>query len=359
VHSRSSFAVIGFIWLGLCGFAPPPVPALDYDLPDIDAPDGPGPVDRDRAETAVPARATAPDKGSATDFYLKVEASVAADSNVTNATDDDSIELYQGDLVLPVPLDPAIRARADLALGASIAAGARIPIAEGAAIALDAEGYALELDGERNDDVSVLLAAGPELTWTESGKAYLQFTAFERWYGGLSVSEGYGLRARYAQTIAQGQRVSLTLDGRVFDSDYGADFGGTQASAYLSYDKVLDPLTTGSLGVYVRRDWLNGEAYSGTEYGLYAGLSRFLSPDLSGAVSTGVSRGTFDAPIPFLSLDPREDIRFYTTLSLTTRKPIGWSLYPSLSYSYYRTWSSVGFFDADRHRLRLALLRSF
>jgi hypothetical protein len=357
---QSSPALAGLIWLALCGFAQPPVPALDYDLPELDAPDGPGPTDPDRvADRSVPLVALEAPAPSSAQFFLTVDASITADSNVTNATDDDSIPIHNGEVTFPVPLDPAIRARADLALGASVSAGARLPVAPGAAFALDAEGYAIELDGSRNDDLSVLIAAGPELTWTENGRAFVQVTAFERWYGGISASQGYGLRARYQQQVATGHRVSLSLDVRIFDSDYGVDFRGTQAGAYLTYDRVLNAQMMGSLGVYARRDWLVGEAYSGAELGIYAGISRYLGPSLSGAVSAGISRMLFDAPILFLSPGAREDVRVYTTFSLTTRKPIGWNLFPSLSYSYHRNQSSISFFDADRHRVRLGLLRSF
>jgi hypothetical protein len=322
---RALIASLG-CWLGLTGFA------------------APAPAPRLKADPAV--------------WRLTIDTGIIADSNVTNATDEPFIPVRSGDLVLPVPLDPAVRAHSDIGLAASVSAGVRLRVSDGMAIAADAEGYAIDYEGGRNDDVSLLLAAGPEVSWGD-GQVIVQMTAFERWYGGLSVNSGLGVRARLQQQVADGERVTLLVDTRIFESEYGEDFGGTLAGAYLTYDRVLDSVTTGSLGLYARREWLGGEEYSSLELGAYGGLSRYLGPDLTGGLSAGISRVMFDDPILFLSADPREDWRFCANASLTTRQPIGWGIYPSLSYSYNRTRSSISFFDAHRHRVRLGLLRSF
>ncbi len=291
-------------------------------------------------------------------WRLSVDTSIFADSNVTNSTDERSIDTYQGGAVLPVPLDPALRAKADLGAGLGVSAGAEIELADGIWLLADAEVYAVDYGGGANDDVSLLVGAGPMLRWGER-EASLQLIRFDRWYGGISASAGWGVRGRYQQQVGEGQRIILTVDGRVFETGYGDDFAGSSGGAYLSYESLLDPLTAASAGFFVRRDWIREDSYSSLELGFFGGLSRFLGPHLTGSLSGGLSYIIFDAPILYLSPDPREDWRIHASASLTTRRPIGWGVHPSIGYSYNRTRSSIGFFDADRHRLRLGLRRAF
>jgi len=170
---------------------------------------------------------------------------------------------------------------------------------------------------------------------------------------------GFGLRGNWRQQVAEGQHLALYIDARRFDSGYGRAFGGEQAAAYLAYDAVLNPTLTAAGGLYVRRDDLRDDAYSSTELGAYGNLTHYLSEDLTGGISAGLSRAAFDSPVSYLSPDPRRDWRYYSSLWVTTRKPLVAGLYPSLTYTYGRTSSSIGFYDSDRHRIRLGFSRSF
>lgn len=349
---QSGFARFGCCWLLLAGFAPSgSADRLDYQ-----------PAGFDEAVSEPPAAAAgiaepAPRPAGA-QWRLSIDAGILADSNVTNSTDKKSIDMFQGDAVLPVPLDPSLRARADIGAGLAVSAGVELPMGAKTSLVAEAEGYALDYGGGANDDISLLAGVGPRLQWG-TGEASVQLLAFERWYGGISAQSGWGVRGRVEEQLAAAERVTLTVDARIFESGYGEAFEGSQAGAYLSYARVLDPLTTASLGLFARRDWLGDDSYSSIELGAYGGISRYLGPDFTGSLSGGVSRLAFDAAVPFLSPDPREDWRFYASASLTTRRPIGWGVHPSLSYSYNRTRSSIAFFDAERHRVRLGLSRSF
>jgi hypothetical protein len=334
--------------------APEPQARLDYQLADLEDAGPALPSARLVGEAAAPRAASS----GGPQWRLAIDTSILADSNVTNSTDERSISMFQGDLLLPVPLDPSLRAHGSIGLGVAVAGGVDLPLAEGALLALDAEGYVLDHEGGANDDVSLLVAAGPRFAWS-GGEASVQLLAFDRWYGGLSASAGLGFRSHIKQQVAPGENIVLAIDARTFESEYGEAFGGSHGGVYLSYDKVLDPVTTGSIGAFARRDWLDAEAYSSAEFGIYAGLSRYLGPAFTGSLSGGVSTILFDAAVPFLSLDPRRDVRLHASASLTTRKAIGWGVYPSLSYTYNWTGSSVGFFDARRHRLRFGLWRKF
>jgi hypothetical protein len=314
-----------------------------------------------RTDEALPGPATPPqarDRRSA-QWRATVDASVVADSNITNATDMETVELDLGDQVIPVPLDPRYRERSGIGIGVSASLNGRVPVASGVALALDAEGYLLEYEGGATDDASLLLAVGAELS-NEGGRIVrIQLIGFERHYGGFTAMRGFGLRGRIVQPVGPGQRVSLLVDARSFQSDYGDDFEGSEGGAYLTYDAALRPDLSAAIGVYARGSWLGADAYSSQDFGVYGGLNHYLSDTLAGGVSAGLSRVTFDGPIVQLSPDARRDWRWYGSAYLTTRRPLLIGLTPSLTYSYNRTGSSIEFYRADRHRLRFGLSRSF
>ena len=293
------------------------------------------------------------------DWRLTVDASVVADSNVTNSTDRETIDLTVDGTVLPVPLDPSLREQGGIGVGVSAHARGRIPVARGVSAAVDAEGFVLEQEGERSDDASALLAAGVELAGANGATVLVQVTGFDRRHAGVSAMHGIGVRGRLRQPVGEGQALSLFVDTRFFDSDYGEEFGGTEAGAYLSFEAVLDPTLTASLGIFARGSWLGADAYSSREYGLHGGLSHYLSDDLLGGVTAGVGRLEFEGAIPVLSPDPRRDWRLNGSVYVSARRPVLVGLTPSLTYTYNRTGSSIEYYRADRHRLRFGLSRIF
>src|SRR5688500_7801098 len=236
---------------------------------------------------AVPPAKPAPAPAAArrADWRLSVDMSVTGDSNVTNGTTLRTVPIDLGDGPLPVPVDPNLREKAGIGVGVSAAANVRLPIAGEAALAVDVEGYALEYEGPRSDDASILVAAGLEFGDTSAPKGSLQLIAFDRWYGGVKALEGVGLRGSWRHPLDAQSNLRLAVDARIFDSGYGDAFGGSQASLYLTYDTVLNPNLSASGGIYVRREWLDNDSFSSLDAGAYGGLSAFLSEDFSGGIT--------------------------------------------------------------------------
>jgi hypothetical protein len=369
MRAQAAPAALCTIWLGLTALTPPEAPSLAYALDSLDGesaaaqPVEPGEqypapeADRIPSPPADdPAPAPRPER---TVWTLGVDASLLADSNVTNGSDSDTVLVETGAGLLPVPLDPAVRERSGIGLGMSAAAALRVAVSEGVKLVADAEAYALEYEGTRSDDAGILLAGGAELSGGGGDSALVQLLAFERWYGGISAYQGFGVRGRFRHQMGAGQALALSLDGRIYESDYGEEYGGRHASAYLTYESLLNPDLSGSAGIFARREWLESDSYSSFEYGAYAGLTYSLSDDLAAGLSVGLSRLRFDGAIAFLSPDPRSDWRSHGSLFVMTRRPVALGIIPSLTYTYNRSDSSIDFFRADRHRLRLGLRRNF
>jgi hypothetical protein len=231
-------------------------------------------------------------------------------------------------------------------------------VAPAASLIASADAYYVDYGGSISDDAWASLALGLQLG-PDASRTTIEAMLFDRWYAHESAMAGWGVRASHRHAVGPSQNVRLAGEARVYRSGYGRAFDGKQASVMLSYDAVLDPTLTASASVYARRDALRDRAYASDEVGAYASLVHYLGPDVTGTVSVGLARSWFDEPIPFLGSTARADWRPYGSLSLTTRHPFLWGFYPSLTYSYGRTFSSLPFYVSDRHRLRLGVARSF
>lgn len=306
------------------------------------------------AAPPVPARSVRP-----LEIALTVDVGVVADSNINNATDLPVVLVDYGDGPVPVPLGAESRRRAGVGVSVGGSASADLRLGENAALAADAEAHVVDQQGGANDDASLLLAIGPELSWSRGGLASVQLIAFQRWYGGTTASVGGGLRGALQLPTGRGEAVRLLAETRFFQSDYGSEFDGSLVSASMSYEAVLGSGMSGAGGVYLRRYWLESAAFSSTELGVYGGVSRHFDRTFTGSFSFGLSRAEFDAPLAWLSPDARRDWRAYASLSARSRRPLLWVLYPSLAYTYGHTDSSIGFYDADRHVLRFGMGASF
>src|SRR5215217_844102 len=95
------------------------------------------------AEAEAEAQAARRRRRASPDWRLTVDASVVADSNITNSTDADSVDLSLDGVILPVPLDPSLREHGGIGVGVSASLRGLVPVAPGMAVAVDAEGFAL------------------------------------------------------------------------------------------------------------------------------------------------------------------------------------------------------------------------
>jgi hypothetical protein len=351
---RRIAVIAGLCGPWLCASGPAPAaepPRLPHDLTDLVAPEL-----RDIPPSLAIDTAAAAQRSMRSGSYLSIDLGVAADSNITNQTGLHAIDVIFDGETVPIELDPAFRERRGVGQALAVSGGARLPVSGKVAAALDADAQAANYDGAIADDISLLLAFGPEVTFDGSSQGAVQAFAFQRWYGGVVAGRGFGVRGRYQQPFGEG-RLYLYVDARVLESDYGEDFEGKQGNLYLTYEALIEPWLSLSGTVYGRREGLGSDAFSNWDFGVYGGPSAFLPLGLKGGATLGLSRVLFDGPLVFYSPDARRDWRYAGTVWLMPRKPVGPGLWPSLSYSYTRTDSTLQFYRTDRHRLRLGVAR--
>jgi hypothetical protein len=288
-----------------------------------------------------------------------VDLGAIADSNINNATDLAIVVLSTEAGAVSVPLAAQSRRRAGVGMSASGSASLDLRLSDDTVLAADAQAVVVDQRGGANDDVSLMAAVGPEVNWAGSSLASVQLLAFQRWYGGTSLTAGAGVRGTMHVPVGPGRLLRFLVEGRWFDSDYGSELAGAMGSGSATFETLLGPTMSGSATIYARRHWLGSAAFSNTELGVHAGVSRYLGKYLLASLSLGLSRAAFDGPQEWLSPDPHRDWRLHGSLSARTRQPLLGGLHPNLSYTFGRTSSSLPFYDADRHALRIGVDRSF
>ncbi len=290
---------------------------------------------------------------------LSVDIGLAPDTNINNATSDRTVDVLFGNTTLPLTLDQNARRTTGLGQTASLSGSVRLRLSDGLAVVVDADGNAVNYNGTAADDISSLIAAGPELTFHNGVRVVVQALGSQRWYGGKVASRGIGGRANVTANLGEGSRVALQLDARHVNSGFNASYDGMQYGAFLSYERVLDKALVASLTGFVRREPLRAKAYSNTEYGVIAGVGGELPWGINAGLSAQASRATFDAAQPALSPDPRRDWRLQGRLYAGARnvRVLGFS--PSMTYTYSTTRSNYALYKYDRHRVEMTLARFF
>lgn len=292
-------------------------------------------------------------------WHLNLDFGLAPDSNVNNATDARTIDVSVGNGKIPIELNEAARRRSGVGQVATASGGVKLRLSDGVAMLIDADGQFVNQTGKAADDISLLLAAGPELTTKDGARFSVQALGVQRWYGGRSATTGGGVRLSYQKDLGAGARVGLQLDSRRITSGYGEAFGGWQHALYASYERVVNKAMVASFNAFVRRDDLVSNAYSSTEVGGNIGIGGELPWGLNAGMSGGVSRVLFDAPLQFLSPDSRRDWRFNARAYLGARSVRVAGFSPSVTYTYNGIDSTVGLYQISRHRIQFGLARYF
>jgi tetratricopeptide (TPR) repeat protein len=291
-------------------------------------------------------------------WYLNVDAAAIADDNVNNGLERELVTLTSNGQSRVVRVSPERLRKSSFGLFSSARAGVEVRTGPNTALSVEAEASIMDFDGDIADEFAVLLAAGPELTFS-SGAASLQTFAYERSYAEVTSARGVGIRARYQDRLGKSERVYVYLDGRSIDSGYGETQEGWQGNGLIAYEHTLRPGLSMSATLLIQREWLGSETASNTEVSAFYGFGFYLPLQLRAGGSIGITRVDFDGISSSLSDNPRSDWRYNAGLYVTTRQPLWIGIRPTVGYSFLLTDSSIPLFDTERHRFRLNLAKRF
>lgn len=292
-------------------------------------------------------------------WRFDVDLGIAPDSNINNATAADRVDVYLGDVTLPIQLDGNARAKSGTGQTGTINAGVRLPVSGGTSVLLGVDANGTNYSGEAFDDYLVQGAGGVERQLSDTASLSVEGLGAYRWYGGRLASRQVGVRTGAQLGLGSTARLGLQLDTRRTTALFDPNYSGWQAGLYATAEKPVARTLVASLGGFARRDWLTAAAYSNTELGVTTGLGGELPLGITFGVSGNVSRALFDAPTPIFSPDPRRDWRYGGRVTLGNRALSMFGFSPQVTLSYNRTSSSIAFWSNDRLRLRFSAARYF
>lgn len=284
---------------------------------------------------------------------------LSPDSNINSATSAQSVDVYFTPKPISVSLDDDARRKSGVGQTVGANGSVRLRLKDGLSMVVDANGQFTNQRGSDFDDISALIAAGPELTMKNGGRIAIQAVGYTRVYGGKVAQQGPGVRLTYQQNLPRGQRVSALVDVRKIDSHYSPVYDGTSYAGYFTYERVIRRSMVASATVYGRRDDLRSPGYSSKEFGLNLGIGGELPKGINAGLSAGISRALFDEPIDFYDPDARRDWRFSgrANVGLRSIRVLGFS--PSATYTFTKTSTNVSLYRNERHRLEFSLARYF
>jgi outer membrane protein len=283
----------------------------------------------------------------------------APDSNITNGTNAETVDVNVGPFSVPLTLDEAARTKSGTGQFTTLAATARFGFLGETRLLVEGNSQLTNYSGKSYDDFASELSVGPEIDLNDDTVVTMQAVGSRRWYGGKTASTGYGLRAGLQHELTESQRVGFTLDARRNQSGFSSAYSGWQIGAYASYERVIARRFIASASLFGRRDALTSASFSDYEVGGSLGIGGELPFGLNASISAGASRAWYDAPLGIFSANPRTDWRLNgrAQLGLRSLRVAGFS--PSIAYNYSASLSSLTLYDSKRSRFRFALARYF
>jgi outer membrane protein len=293
------------------------------------------------------------------EFAFNVDVGFAPDSNITNGTSAESVDIAFGDTTLPLTLDEQARKKSGIGQTVGLAATARLALGEETRLLVEANGNLVNYKGKAVDDFFGQIAVGPEFKLSEDTRLSVQAVGNQRYYGGKNAMRGGGLRTSLTHIFGDDTRAGLAIDARRNESGLNPGNSGWQLGATATAERVIGKSAIASAAAFARRDLLKLAAYSGKEFGVNLGVGAELPLGLVGGISGGVSRATYDAPLALFGNAARKDWRFNgrVQLGLRSLRLMGFS--PSVTYNFSKVQSNLTLYKTQRHRVQFAVARYF
>lgn len=292
-------------------------------------------------------------------WHLSADFGLAPDTNITNGTAAETIDVTFGNQVLPFTLQGNARKRSGLGQTAAISGGWRFKLDEKLALLADANLQGVNYEGTSADDYTGQLAIGPQYRFDDETSVSLQGIGSQRWYGGQRAATQFGARGQVQHLLDRGQRAGLTIDARHTDSGFSPDYDGWSLGAYVSYERVMMHSFIASASVFVRTDRLRSAIYSNKEAGFNIGIGGELPLGINAGLSGGLSRSQYDAPLLAFGPDARRDWRYSASVYAGLRSVRLAGLSPSVSWSLSKTDSTLPLYTTDRQRFTFNLAKYF
>jgi tetratricopeptide (TPR) repeat protein len=282
-----------------------------------------------------------------------VEFAIAPDSNINHATRSDTLGTIFGDFNI------AEDSKAKSGIGLSVRGQAYRRFAIGSAdhaVLLRASGSG-DLYGKSSfNDIAADVAAGPELMLGRN-RVNIELGVTQRWFGQKPFTQSARIAATWTRPLGPQMQFRLTGSAALIDNRLNDLQDGKAYSGQVGLERALSSTTGIAMTLGLDRQSLKDAGYSTT--GWRAGLVGWK--DVGRAtltISADIGRLKADER---LALFPKERSEYYSRLraGATFRQLTFLGFAPVARFTIERNRSSIEFYDYQRTRSELGIVRAF
>ncbi len=284
---------------------------------------------------------------------------IAPDTNINNATDNETVNVNLGFAEFEAALNDDARAKSGIGATADMSAGYRLALGETSSLLVEADAAITEYKGQLADDYQLKIAIGPEVRLSKNTVVALQGTAQQRWFAGDALARSFGAKLDVQQSLNRASALALSIDGEKQNFLQQNSYDAWNYGTALSYERGISKNFRLSVTGFARRNDASAKNNSYRSFGAAVGLGGELPYGFNIGASVTYIRSEYDAPTYIYSNAKRKDDRLSARTSLGNRsvKLLGFS--PSVEYSYNRNDSNYSIYQSDRHRAEFKLARYF
>ena len=291
-------------------------------------------------------------------WQVRAYLGVAPDSNITAATDQDTVYIYG------LPFDLSEDAQETSGLGFIASAGFDYfwPLGDKVRLKSGMDIHHTQYSKSQFNDTFLSGSIGPRFVFRNTALTP-QFLGYYRWYGGKDYNYAYGGQILAEHVLSRRWRLDGTLSWQQLEYDRDPRRNGhlasftTRVSYSLTSSSILQFLIGGIWEETRAEDLDNLSVRLGA--GFYQdfgrGVTLYIKPELLLRYYDAVESGF----VVETGGEDRKDTRYSVLVDLTKRDWSVWGFAPVFGYSYTRNSSNVSFYSYDRHRFQLGLTRTF
>ncbi|WP_417319853.1 surface lipoprotein assembly modifier [Emcibacter sp.] len=291
-------------------------------------------------------------------WQVRAYFAVAPDTNITGATDQDTVYIYG----LPFELSEDARETSGLGIIGSAGLDYFWPLGEKVKLKSGMDIYHTQYSKTQFNDTFLSGSFGPSLIFRKTTLTP-QLLGYYRWYGGEDYNYAYGGQLLADHILSRRWRLDSTLSWQElrYDRDVRRDGHLASSTARVSYS-----LTSSSiLQFLVGGTWEKTQQDSLDNFSLRFGLGFYqdFGQGVTLYVRPEVLFRTYDGVENAFYLETegedRKDTRYSVSVDFIKRDWSIWGFAPVFSYSYSNNNSNISFYSYQRHRFQLGLTRTF
>ena len=286
-------------------------------------------------------------------WSINLMVSLAPDTNLNNAPSSETVVIGG----LPYRLSDDSRKTSGMGIASTLGGTYIAPVSDQLQIQASANLWRAEYGDSDFDDMIVTGAAGPNLLFP-GGKVAVLATGYRRWYANELYSYAVGGRINLSYELTRRLLLETTVEGLHVHYDTQPFRNGPLVVADASLTYGLSSSSFVRLLGGVTREQTEAEPLRNTGFKFGVGVYTDLPYGFTAYVEPQGIRTTYDETDPLFG-QTREDTNLRVRTSLSNRQINVLGFMPVFSYIYSKNWSSIDFYDYDRHQFMIGVTRQF